>query len=64
MCLGDQTRRHMSVEDVWPWGVMLLGGVPAVSARQGVVSPVFGAPRDVPEGTNTLFDVFSASQGP
>ena len=64
MCLGDQTHRCTSVEDVWPWGATPpLGSVPAVSARPGVVSPVFGAPRDVPEGTNTSFDVFGASQG-
>ena len=63
MCLGDQRRRRMSEEDVWPWGATPpLGGVPAVSARLGVVSPVFGAPGDVPEGTNTSFDVFDASQ--
>ena len=64
MCLGDQTRCCTSIEDVWPWGTTPpLGGVPAVSARLGVVSPAFGAPGDVPEGTNTSFDVFDASQG-
>ena len=63
-CLGDQTRHRTSVEDVWPWGVTLpLGGIPAVLARQGVVSPAFSAPGDVPEGTNMSFDVFDASQG-
>ena len=63
-CLGDQTRRRTSVEDVWPWGAMLpLGGVPAVSARLGVVSPAFGAPRDMPAGADTSFDVFNVSQG-
>ena len=63
-CLGDQTRRHTSVEDMWPWGATPpLGGVLAVSARLGVVSPAFGAPGDVPEGTNTSFDVFGASHG-
>ena len=61
-CLGDQTHRRTSVEDVWPWGVTPpLGGVPAVPARLGVVSPAFSAPGDVPEGTNTSFD--DASQG-
>ena len=61
MCLGDQTHHRTSVEDVWPWGATPpLGGVPAVLAHLGVVSLVFGAPRDVPEGT---FDVFDASQG-
>ena len=40
-----------------------LGGVPAVLACLGVVSPAFGAPGDVLEGTNTSFDVFDASQG-
>ena len=63
-CLGDQTHCRTSVEDVWLWGVTPpLGGVLAVSARLGVVSPAFGAPGDVPEGTNTSFDVFDASQG-
>ena len=64
MCLGDQTRRRMSIEDVWPWGATPpLGSVPAVSAHLGVISPAFGAPGDMPEGTNTSFDVFDVSQG-
>ena len=63
-CLGDQTHHGMSGEDVWLRGVTLpLDGIPAVSACLGVVSQAFSAPRDVSEGTNTLFDVFSASQG-
>ena len=46
------------------WGVMpLLGGIPAVLAYLGVISPAFGASGDVPKGTNMLFDVFGASQG-
>ena len=60
-CLGDQTRRRTSIEDVWPWGATPpLGGILAFLAHLGVVSPAFGAPGDVPEGT---FDVFDASQG-
>ena len=63
-CPGDQTCRGTSGEDVQSWGATpLLGGILAVSARLGVVSPVFGAPRDVPESTNTSFNVFGASQG-
>ena len=63
-CLGDQTHRHTSVEDVWRWGATPpLGGVPAVSARLGVVSLEFGVPGDMPEGTNMSFDMFNASQG-
>ena len=63
-CLGDQTHHGTSREDVRSWGVTLpLGGIPAVSAYLVVISPAFGAPGDVPEGTNTSFDVFGASQG-
>ena len=63
-CLGDQACRCTSVEDVWLWGAMPpLGGIPAVSAHLGVVSPAFSTPRDVPEGMNTSFNLFDASQG-
>ena len=65
-CLGDQTRCRcgMSGEDVRPQGVMPpLGSIVAVLACLGVVSPAFGTPGDVPEGMNTSFDMFDASQG-
>ena len=63
-CLGDQTHRGTSVEDVWSWGMTLpLGGIPAVLACLGIVSPAFGAPGDVPEGMNMSFNMFGASQG-
>ena len=64
MCLDDQTCCGTSGEDVWSRGVTPpLGGILAVLAHLGVVSPAFGTPRDVPEGTNMSFDVFGASQG-
>ena len=48
-CLGDQTCRGTSGEDVWSQGATPpLGSILAVLAHLGVISPVFGTPGDMP----------------